>query len=146
MKKNRLKVYPAKVSYGLLLFVFLIFYGPLIPDIINGTFSLNTVLFVGVLTLIFALISYLFLGTRYTIEDNMLKIKCGWISYQPIDINEIKEISKTKNIMASPAPSFDRVEIKYGKFGEVLVSPIDKFSFANDLIIINPNIVNHITE
>jgi hypothetical protein len=67
-------------------------------------------------------------------------------SFKPIDINEIRAISKTKSIMSSPAPSFDRIELKYGEFNEVIISPKNKFQFAKDLTKINQNIKNEIIE
>ena len=143
---NMIKIYPSKVSFGLLIFIFLVFYGPLIPDLINDDLSGRMIGIIGFLSLIFAFILHLFFGTHYTIEKNKLKIKCGVFSYKLIEIDEIKEVSKTKNIISSPAPSFDRIEIKYGKFDEIIISPKEKLNFANDLAIINPNIKNNITE
>lgn len=140
------KKYPSKVSYGLLIFVFLVFYGPLIPDLIRGELNEKSIGIIIFLSIVFIFIAHLFLKTQYSIENNKLKIKCGLFSYKPIDIDEIKEISKTKSILSSPAPSFDRIEIKYGKFNEVIISPKDKFHFAEDLTKINPNIKNKITE
>ena len=140
------KKYPSKVSYGLLIFVFLVFYGPLIPDLIRGEFNEKSIGLIIFLSIVFIFIAHLFLKTQYSIENNKLKIKCGLFSYKPIEIDEIKEISKTKSILSSPAPSFDRIEIKYGKFNEVIISPKDKFHFAEDLTKINPNIKNKITE
>jgi len=140
------KKYPSKVSYGLLIIIFLVFYGPLVPDLINGDLSGKMIGLIGFLSLIFAFVLHLFFGTLYTIENNKLKIKCGIFSYKPIEIDKIKEVSKTKSIISSPAPSFDRIEIKYGKFDEIIISPKDKLNFTNDLVIINPNIKNNITE
>jgi len=140
------KKYPSKVSYGLLIFVFLVFYGPLIPDLIRGELNEKSIGIIIFLSIVFIFIAHFFLKTQYSIENNKLKIKCGLFSYKPIDIDEIKEISKTKSILSSPAPSFDRIEIKYGKFNEVIISPKDKFHFAEDLTKINPNIKNKITE
>ncbi|MGB5242693.1 MAG: PH domain-containing protein [Lutimonas sp.] len=140
------KKYQAKVSYGLLTFVFLVFFGPLIPDFVNGELNGKMIGLILFLSLVFAFIVHLFLKTQYTIENNKLKIKCGIFSFKPIDIDEIKEISKTKSIISSPAPSFDRIEIKYGKFDELIISPKDKFNFAEDLTKINPRIKNKITE
>jgi hypothetical protein len=140
------KKYPSKVSYGLLIFIFLVFYGPLIPDLINGDLSGKMIGLIGFISLIFAFVLHFFFGTYYIIENNKLKIKCGIFSYKPIEIDKIKEVSKTKNIISSPAPSFDRIEIKYGKFDEIIISPKDKLNFVNDLAIMNPNIKNNITE
>ena len=101
---------------------------------------------IGLLTLIFAFILHLFFNTQYTIDNKKLKIKCGIFSYDPIDIEKIKEISKTNSIRSSPAPSFDRIEIKYGKYKEIIISPKDKKSFVNDLKKVNSNIKNNITK
>ena len=87
----------------------------------------------------------MFLKTVYTIDGNKLKIKCGFFTYKPIEINDIKEITKSNNIISSPAASFDRIEIKYGKFEEVIISPKDKFEFAKYLTNLNPKIKNNIT-
>ena len=143
---NMTKKYPSKVSYGLLIFIFLVFYGPLNLYLINGDLSGEMIGVIGFLSLIFAFILHLFFGTHYTIENNKLKIKCGVFSYKPIEIDKIKEVSKTKNIISSPAPSFDRIEIKYGTFDEIIISPKEKLNFVNDLTIMNPNIKNNITE
>ena len=139
------KCYPSKISYALLVFIFLIFFGPLIPIVLSETLNVALLGTVAFLFIVFAFILHLFLKTEYTIESNLLKIKCGLLNYKPIDISKIKEISNTKSLMASPAPSFDRIEIKYGEFSSIIISPKDKHEFAEDLIKINPNINNLIT-
>ena len=136
------KKYPAKVSYGLLAFVFLVFFGPLVPVIIEDAWNEKAIGVLGLLLLIYAFVLYLFFDTNYLIEGKQLKIKCGFFSYKPIDIDNIKEISKTNSPISSPAPSFDRIEIKYGEFDDLIISPKDKVQFAQDLCAINPNIKN----
>ena len=138
--------YTSKVSYGLLTFIFLVFFTPLIPSLMND--GVNTKMFgvVLVLIIVFAFILHMFLKTEYTIDNNKLKIRCGPFSYKPIAITDIKEIFKTKSIISSPAPSFDRIEITYGEFDTIIISPKDKLNFSKDLSKINPNIKNNITE
>ena len=140
------KIYSSKVSNGLLAFIFLVFYGPLLPILITSELNGKMIGVIGFLTLVFAFILHLFLKTQYTIDNQKLKIKCGVFSFKPIDIEKIKEISNTKNIISSPAPSFDRIEIKYGKFDKIIISPKNKMNFANDLTKINLNIKNNINE
>ena len=140
------KKYSSKVSYGLLTVVFIVFFSPLILNLIKSGINLNLTLISLSLIIIFGLITHMFLKTEYIIEENKLKIKCGFFNYKPIEINEIKEITKSSNIISSPAPSFDRIEIKYGKFEEMIISPKDKFEFAKYLKSLNPNIKNNITE
>ena len=141
MKKN----YPAKVSYWLLLFVFLVFYLPLLPNLFFRELNEKMIGLIAFETVLFSFIVHLFLNTNYIIENKILKVKCGIFSYKPIDINLIKEISNTKSIISSPAPSFDRIVIKYGKFDELIISPKNKMNFLNDLIKVNPNIKSNIT-
>jgi len=88
--------------------------------------------------------STLFLKTVYTLDGDVLKIKCGVISYKPISVSEIKEISKTNSWNSSPAPSFDRIEIKYGRNQIIVLSPKNKVNFAKDLSAINDKIINNI--
>ena len=95
-----------------------------------------------ILTTIYTFILHIFLKTTYIVENKTLKIKCGFLFNKNILIDDIKGIKKTKNLISSPAPSFDRIEIKYGKFDEVIISPKDKVGFAKDLTLINPTIVN----
>ena len=139
------KIYKSKVSYGLLLVIFLVFYGPLVPDLINKELNSKMLMTIGLLTLLFAFILHMFFKTRYIIDDNKLKIKSGFIPYKPIDIATIKEVARTKSIISSPAPSFDRIVIKYGKFDEIIISPKDKQNFVKDLLKINPEISNKIS-
>lgn len=140
------KKYPSKISYGLLSFIFLVFYAPIVPAFLRDEINSKIIGFIVFQSFVFALIVSLFLKTEYIIDKTQLIIKCGFFSYKPIDIKEIKEISETKSIQSSPAPSFDRIEIKYGKFDETIISPQNKFSFAKDLVKINPSIKNNLSK
>lgn len=140
------KTYPSKTAYGLLAFVFLVFYGPLVLDFARHGYSPAMLGVIAFLTSIFGFVAHLFFATAYTIRDGRLHIKCGFISYAPIDIADIKEISKTNSLLAAPAPSFDRIEIRHGKFGSVVISPKDKEGLARHLVSINPNINNRLAE
>lgn len=92
------------------------------------------------LTIVFGFILHMLFRTQYTIEGNQIKIRMGLFSYKPVDIVQIKEISKTRSLLSSPAASFDRIKIKYGKYEEVILSPRDKTNFIKDLASINPDI------
>lgn len=138
--------YSSKVSFGLLIVVFIVFFCPLILNLTKSEITLNLVLLGLFLIIIFGLLTHMFFKTEYTIEENKLKIKCGFFTYKPIEINDIKEITKSNTIISSPAASFDRIEIKYGKFEEMIISPKDKFEFAKYLTNLNPKIKNNITE
>jgi hypothetical protein len=88
----------------------------------------------------------MFFQTVYVIQNGQLKIKLGFFSFRFINIDEIKEIAKTSSILSSPAPSFDRIEIKYGNFDSVIISPKNKLSFSRELVMLNPKIKNKLEE
>ncbi|HET8861524.1 MAG TPA: PH domain-containing protein [Marivirga sp.] len=136
--------YRSKVSYGLLIFIFLIFFTPFLLDFISNGFNQNFIFDMVFPLILFGFILYLFFDTVYTIHNGQLKIRFGFFSFKPIEIHEIKEISKTSSILSSPAPSFDRIEIKHGKFGSVVISPKNKLSFSKDLVHLNPEIKNNL--
>ena len=140
------KKYPAKVSYGLLSFIFVIFFAPLLLDLINEGFHVNSLGILIPLLLIFGLVMHLFLKTEYLINENLLKIKCGFFTYPAVQIDDIREITHSSTLLSSPAPSFDRIEIKYGKFESIVLSPKTKFEFAAHLTQINPNIKNYLSQ
>jgi hypothetical protein len=140
------KKYTSKVSYGLLAVVFIVFFSPLILNLVTDGMHMNLILIGLFLIIIFGLITHMFFTTEYTIEENKIKIKCGFFTYKPIAISDVREITKSNNIISSPAASFDRIEIKYGKFEELIISPKNKFEFAQYLTNLNPKIKNNITK
>ncbi|WP_197739813.1 PH domain-containing protein [Pedobacter sp. BS3] len=85
-------------------------------------------------------IVHVFLTTNYTIKDDELTIKCGFLPNKTVDIKTIKKITETNNPLSSPATSIDRLEISYGKFDSVIISPKLKMEFINDITTLNPNV------
>lgn len=90
--------------------------------------------------LAFAFVVHLFLTTNYTIENESLKVKSGFMVNKTIDIQSIKKISETNNMLSSPATSLDRLEITYGKFDSVLISPKLKREFIERIKALNSNV------
>ena len=135
-------IYYSKISYTLLIVIFIVFFGPLIPNIIHEGFSNNMIMITLGLFVVYGLILHMFFYTTYTIDQKMLHIRCGFFRYKPINIMNMKKISKSSSIVSSPAASFDRIEITYDKFDELIISPKHKLKFAADLQKINPNLIN----
>lgn len=136
--------FKSKVSYPLLAIIFILFYGPLIPALFSTANSENTILLFVILSVVFGGIIHLFHNTTYTIQKETLHIKSGFFRYPSIAIKDIKKIEKTNNLIASPAASFDRIELYYGKYDSIVLSPKDKHKFAAALIKINPEIQNEL--
>jgi hypothetical protein len=135
-------IYYSKISYTLLIVIFIVFFGPLIPNIIHEGFSNNMIMITLGLFVVYGLILHMFFNTTYTIDQKMLHIRCGFFRYKPINIMNMKKISKSSSIVSSPAASFDRIEITYDKFDELIISPKHKLKFIADLQKINPNLIN----
>jgi hypothetical protein len=80
-----------------------------------------------------ALIPWILYGTSYTLTDEALLIRCGPFR-QRILVSTIQEVAPSRNAVASPACSFDRLHIKHeGSHEGVLVSPSDKRLFLQEL-------------
>lgn len=82
----------------------------------------------------------IFLVTNYTIENEKLLIRCGFVYKKVIAISSIKKITETNSVLSSPATSLDRIEIRYGKFDSVMISPKKKTEFISDIIRLNPSV------
>ncbi|GEQ84891.1 hypothetical protein ULMS_03990 [Patiriisocius marinistellae] len=136
-----MKVFRSKVNFiflGLFLVLFVIFILKIVfdqtIDTLGGWFLK---LFIG---LLLAFCIDLFLRTRYIIKETTLYIKSGLLNYPAIPIKSIKSIEKTNSIIAAPAASMDRIEIKFNTYDSVIISPINKKAFITALQTVNPSI------
>ncbi|WP_111310122.1 PH domain-containing protein [Confluentibacter sediminis] len=142
-----MKIYKSKFGYGVMGFLTLLFLS-ILGYMIYKNEPLEAILSVsGIHLLVYGFCLYLNFSTEYAITDNgILKVKCGFVYNKSFDINKIKSIRKSNNLISSPAPSLDRIELTYGKFDLIIISPKDKTEFANDLTKINPKIENKLKE
>ncbi|MCI1265051.1 MAG: PH domain-containing protein [Saprospiraceae bacterium] len=130
------KIYNSKIGLELVIPLVLIFGIALALNIIEKT----NVIGIAILLPIILFVVHMFLTTNYTIESDDLIIKCGFLSNKTIDIKTIKKITETNNPLSSPATSLDRLEINYGKFDKILISPKNKTEFIDDIKRLNPNV------
>ena len=94
------------------------------------------------ISLIILFVVYLCVNTLYEVtDDNKLKIKIGFLYRKEIYIKSIKRVFPTKDHSASPALSFDRLEIRYHRYGRIVVSPNNKVEFVKKLQQVNPGII-----
>ncbi|WP_432712253.1 PH domain-containing protein [Pedobacter sp.] len=79
--------------------------------------------------------------TYYLIDDNQLLYKSALLRGS-IDISSIVEIEKNKKIYAGVKPSLSNkgVVIKYNKWDDIFMSPIDIDHFISALKDVNPGI------
>ncbi len=104
---------------------------------------LSPISWIGIIILLFTLIFiiYIFVAIKYVIEDNQLFIQTGISKSLKIDIHSISKISKTNNILSSPAASLDRIEIEYGSRNKIIISPKNRNDFFIKIKEINPQVV-----
>lgn len=130
------KVYKSKIGLELVIPLILVFGTVLFLTISKKPGWLG----VAILLSVILFVVHLFVTTYYTINGNNLIIKSGFLVNKTIDINTIKKISETNNPLSSPAISIDRLEIKYGKYDAVIISPKQKKEFIDNITAINPNV------
>lgn len=142
-----MKVFKSKFGYEIMGFLTVLFLS-IIGYLMYRNEPIEAILSVGgIHLLVYGFFLYLNFSTEYTITDNgNLKVRCGFVYNKSFDINNIRSISKTNNPISSPAPSLDRLELTYGKFDLIIISPKDKTGFAKELRKINPKIENKLTE
>ncbi len=137
-------IYPSKISYGLLIAIGIIFFLPISIEGFNNGTSNHFLITMSILVLVFIIILYTFYSTKYSINKNILHIKCGFLYNDKINIQDIKTIEKTKSLLSSPAASFDRIIVTFGKYDEIILSPQNKVDFVRSLQKINPQIKSSI--
>lgn len=140
---NNYKDFKAKVDYVLLVIPLIM----LVPFCILIYIESNNIGIILVLLLLGCIVGFfifrLLKSSSYYIDEEkgLLIIKVLFIS-KSIPIKNIFEIKKSGSLKGSPAPSFDRIKIRFGvsRADSVLISPLDKEGFINTLISINDSI------
>jgi hypothetical protein len=79
-----------------------------------------------------ALPLWLLKGTYYTFADTLLIVRSGPFKWQ-IPVKEITAVTPTSSVFSSPALSFDRLRIDYGRGQTVMISPKLKEEFLREL-------------
>lgn len=94
------------------------------------------VVFMGIALL---MIYDILLHTDYTISEERLHIRCGFLFRMNLPISKISEITHKTTILSSPALSAKRIGLRYGK-NWVFVSPKNQDEFISALHSINSEI------
>lgn len=138
-----MQVFRSKVSLLLLAMLILAFLFPLYfswRSIAN--IDTRAILVLGSQIILLLIICYFIFDTKYLIKKDTLIIKIGFITYGEIAVNTITKIEKTHSILAAPAASLDRILVRYGKHGTVILSPKLKRKFIDELQKLNPTIIS----
>ena len=129
-----MKVFKSKIDVWLLLVIYVPVTIAMVTGIIDKKWE---VLAINVFIVI--VVTYLFTGTKYIINNNTLYIKIGAIQIEKLDIHKLKKIEKTFNPLSAPALSLKRLKLSYGEsFGYTRISPKEREQFINAILEINP--------
>ena len=77
--------------------------------------------------------------TEYILHDDALFIRCAGLNWH-VAYRDIRSVQKSNNPMSSAALSLRRIEICYGRYGRVLISPPDRDAFIDALKQRVPNL------
>ncbi|MCM3409822.1 PH domain-containing protein [Metabacillus litoralis] len=102
------------------------------PIVIKIAYYLIGIISIGILI-------WIWFGTGYKIEDDLLKAQCGPFQWK-LNVKEIRKVRKVKSIFTSPALSIDRLDIYYGKYNLIRISPENESEFIDLLLKENPQI------
>ena len=93
-------------------------------------FSFVPMVILAVIVLVLPL--WLLFSTRYTVDGGVLEIQSGPRSWT-IPLKDIHSVKRSRSSRSSPALSLDRIEIRYGNGGAILVSPENESEFVEAL-------------
>lgn len=92
-----------------------------------ASFLIFFIVLIGAITVPLFML-WMWFTTYYFLNKEDLIIKYGPFQ-STIPLHAIKYVKKTNNPFSSPALSLKRVEIFYGKYNSVLISPVDRDGF-----------------
>ncbi|MCB8999406.1 MAG: PH domain-containing protein [Bacteroidales bacterium] len=130
-----MKKYKSKIGTGIVLITGLIFTIVFIIMFIHPNWP-----GIAIVAVAAGFTAHLIFSTYYVIQGDILIIKSGFIINKKVNINRIKKITETNNILSAPAASLDRIAIYCENSEIIMISPKDKMNFINDLIKVNSNI------
>lgn len=88
---------------------------------------------------VFFALYVLMLRCEYIIEGGTLAVRAYFVLAR-IDISAIKRIEPSGSFLSAPAMSMRRIRISYGKYDEILISPVRQDEFIKELLKVNPGI------
>jgi uncharacterized membrane protein YdbT with pleckstrin-like domain len=127
--------FPSKVDAWLVLVlvaVLVLQLGVFIYVAANRTAAGPVFVALGATVAVYLLIGVTLARTYYEVDGRRLRVVSGFFRWT-IPLADIRSVQATHSPLASPALSLDRLRIRYGKRGSILVSPADKQHFLKAL-------------
>ena len=137
MDNIEIKTYKSKIDIWLVV----LFYVMMLLPTLVALIDMFSWIMVALDVLLLGFVSITLFNTKYIIDGELLYIKCGFLPKEKCFISQIVKIKNTHNIISAPAISLDRIEIRLNNRQQLIISPLDKEEFINNLRAINPNII-----
>lgn len=131
-----MKVYRSKIGWEIWIPALLIVWSTAFP-ILQATPKYGLI----VPCVITAALALVIMSTRYTISDTTLRIRSALIIDAKVDIRNIQRIRKTLNPISSPAAALiGRIQVYCTDGSSIIISPVRKKEFLDDLLKVNGSI------
>lgn len=102
--------------------------------LIEGTSNIGESIVTSLSSIILPIfILWMWFTTYYVIDEKNLIVRFGPFK-KIVPLNSIKSVKKTMNPLSSPALSLKRLEIVYGQYNSVLISPKNRDEFIEVLL------------
>jgi len=98
----------------------------------------GSVVHVVIFALPMVLLAWMILTTQYTVTETDLQLRCLF-SRRSIPLRSIQRLRPSRNPLAAPALSLDRIEITHAG-GVALVSPRDRHGFVRAIVERSPEV------
>lgn len=118
--------FPSKRDTWLAIFIWAPAFG-IIPLLFIST-PMEALVVSAILIPTYAFIAWIWFRTGYTLGPDELHVQSGPFRWR-IKLSAITRVRASRNPLSSTALSLDRLEIRYDKFGVVLISPEEKERF-----------------
>ncbi|CAM4240024.1 DUF304 domain-containing protein [Bordetella tumbae] len=122
-----MKKYPSKVDLWLIALLAVV-----TALLAWGTWHSGHVLAFVVMILWLAILALTIFPCYYVLTDSHLLVRCGMRKWK-ISYTDIKSVRRSRSFLAGPALSLQRVEIQVGPFDAILLSPLDRDKFIEDV-------------
>lgn len=77
---------------------------------------------------------------KYIICGDKLKVYNSFILLNTYDLNDVVLLKKTHSIISSPASSLDRLQLIFINGKNLIISPVDKKKFIEQVLLVNPRV------
>ena len=92
----------------------------------------------GIHALVVVFVVWMYATTDYRVEGDELRIRSGPFRWR-VNLPSVRRLRATRSPLSAPALSLNRIEIEYGRFATVLVSPADRQGFIRAVLARAPN-------